>query len=92
MNCHGNNKEKHSTGNNPMKHMLHMVICCGMPLLIISLLPFISRISPRLSVGLAGIAPFICPLMMLFMIPMMFRGAKKGSCCAGNEKEDSETI
>jgi hypothetical protein len=87
MKCHRNNKDKIGKGNNPIKFMLHMALCCGVPLIIISMLPLVSRLSPRFSVMLAGLAPFICPIMMLLMIPMFLKGSKKGNCC-GNEKQD----
>jgi hypothetical protein len=57
--------------------MLMMALCCGKPVLLLLLVPFLSR------VGIPGaaryptlFAPFICPLMMIFMIPMMFKGKK----------------
>lgn len=50
MNCHGNNKNKQNSHNHsPLKHMLHMVICCGLPLILVGLLPAISRLSPSAS-------------------------------------------
>ncbi|MBU5483118.1 hypothetical protein KQI86_02190 [Clostridium sp. MSJ-11] len=87
MKCHGDNKEngearKHSS----FKHMLHMILCCGLPIVIILSLPLIARFSPKAAGMLGIIAPFICPLMMIFMLPMMFGKNKKGSCCS-NEDE-----
>lgn len=67
-----------------IKHMLHMMLCCGLPMIIIFSLPYIARFSPSLSGILAVIAPFICPIMMGSMVFMMFR--KRGSGCC-NEKE-----
>lgn len=92
MKCHENNNNEQKKGHNPMKHMLHMVICCGMPLLIIAALPFISRFSTRFSIGLAAIVPFICPLAMGFMMFTMFRGNKKKSCCSNNSEEIEESV
>lgn len=84
MDCHkDNNSDKqnsdhnHNHGHSPMKHMLHMVICCGLPILIIAGLPWISRLSPGLGNLMLVVAPFICPIMMLGMIPMMMRGDNK---------------
>lgn len=82
MNCHGNNKNKQNSHNhNPLKHMLHMVICCGLPLILVGLLPAISRLSPSASIIIGKITPFLCPLMMIFMIPMMIGSNKKSNCC-----------
>lgn len=87
MNCDGN-KNKESKKHNPIKHMLMMVLCCGLPFLIVSVLPFIN-IGGGFKAVITGIAPFICPLMMLLMIPMMFKGMKNGGCC-GEKKEVSK--
>jgi hypothetical protein len=90
MNCHGDKKEKQeSHKHSPLKHMLHMLLCCGLPIVIIGLLPLIARYSPATSGILGRIAPFLCPIMMLLMLPMMFRRDKKGSCC-DNKSENYE--
>lgn len=79
MNCCKTDKEEKmdSRGHSPVKHMLHMVICCGLPILIIISLPFIGRYSPAIATLLGVIAPFICPIMMGGMVFMMFGGKKK---------------
>ncbi len=69
-----------------MHHILHMVICCGLPVVIIMLLPFIAGFSPAIAALLGVIAPFICPVMMGLMFFMMFSGKKSGCC----EKTDNE--
>lgn len=66
--------------HSPIKHMLHMILCCGLPIVIILALPFIGRISPAVAGFLGVVAPFICPIMMGGMIFVMFR-KKKSSCC-----------
>lgn len=87
MNCHGKNKEKQENNNHSqLKHMLHMILCCGLPIVIIGFSPFISRISPRISRILVIIAPFICPIMMFGMVGMMFCNNKKKSCCNNDIK------
>ncbi|EQB86142.1 hypothetical protein J2Z44_002700 [Clostridium punense] len=88
MKCHGDNNEtnkKHS----PIKHMLMMVLCCGLPFLIIGAIPLLN-IGGGFKALLLTISPFICPIMMLFMIPMMFKSMKGGSCCSGKEGESKE--
>ena len=83
MNCHGNNNENNTNGKGKghkghLGHMLMMALCCGAPIIIILLLPVIGRIGgPGMSKALTAIVPFLCPLMMIFMIPMMM-GGKKG--------------
>ena len=79
MKCHGDNNSNnqnnsHNHSHSPLKHMLHMIICCGLPILIIAGLPWISRLSPGLGNLMLVIAPFVCPIMMLGMIPMMMKG------------------
>lgn len=79
MNCCKTDKEEKmdSRVHSPVKHMLHMVLCCGLPILIIMSLPFIGRYSPAIATLLGVIAPFICPIMMGGMVFMMFGGKKK---------------
>lgn len=64
--------------------MLHMILFCGLPIIIIFSLPFIASFSPAIAGILGVIAPFICPVMMGGMMLMMLRG-RKHSCC--DEKE-----
>lgn len=71
----------------PLKHMLHMVLCCGLPIIIIFLLPFIAKFSPGGATLLGVIAPFICPIMMGGMMLMMFRGRKKSNCCSDKKPD-----
>lgn len=82
MSCHEENKEKReSHKHSPLKHVLHMALCCGLPIVIVAALPLITRFSPAGGDIMGKLAPFICPVMMLLMLPMMFRNNKKGSCC-----------
>lgn len=94
MNCHGDNKEKQGNQENhdhsPLKHMLHMIICCGLPIVILALLPVISRVSPSAGSVIGKIVPFLCPLMMIMMIPMMMGSNKKSSCC-NNRRNDGDS-
>ncbi|GKU27591.1 hypothetical protein CFOLD11_44180 [Clostridium folliculivorans] len=89
MSCHntGNeNKSNHKHGGN--KHLLHMIICCGLPIVIIFMLPFIASLSPSIAGVLGKIAPFLCPIMMLAMMPMMMGHNKKKSCCSNDSDKE----
>jgi len=82
MNCHEDNKEKQGKNNHsPLKHILHMAICCGLPIIIIGLLPIITKLSPNVGSIIGKATPFLCPIMMIFMMLMMMNSNKKGSCC-----------
>lgn len=86
MSCHGNSKNNQGMHNHsPLKHMLHMLICCGLPIVILGALPLITRFNPGAAGFLGRLAPFICPIMMISMMLMMFRGNKKQSCCHDKE-------
>ncbi|MDT8719158.1 hypothetical protein IAI10_21130 [Clostridium sp. 19966] len=94
MNCHNDNKEiksKHSHGS--MRHMLHMIICCGLPIAIVFMLPVIGGISPGIAGILRKIVPFLCPIMMISMIPMML-GMNKDKKSQNPKKiiEDKKTM
>ena len=95
MNCHEDKKEKQekqeSHKHSPLKHMLHMALCCGLPIIIIGSLPLITRFSPAAGGILGKIAPFLCPIMMIAMLPMMLGGNKKGNCCDGKNENQDDT-
>lgn len=73
-----NQKNQHARHKHgPLSHMLMMVLCCGAPLLILLVVPLLGSNLPGLKAFLVSIAPFICPLMMIGMIPMMLRHGKQ---------------
>ncbi len=80
MNCHGKNDHNGQEGSGKKSHWSHllmMVLCCGAPALVLLLLPVVAKVgSPETAKVLAGVAPFLCPLIMVLMIPMMFKGNK----------------
>lgn len=91
MNCHEDKKEGQRThSHSPLKHMLHMILCCGLPILLIAILPLISKISPSIAGVVGRIIPFLCPLMMIAMIPMMFGHSKKNNCCNNEVENDGK--
>ncbi len=66
------------------KHMLMMIICCGLPIIIIAVISI-------LNISTSGIVNqfiwLLCPLLMIPMMFFMFRKDKKGkSCCNGNDE------
>lgn len=67
------NKNSNYKFHSSLKHMLHMVICCAVPILIVAALPFF-KLDMVFKTTILSIAPFICPIMMIFMIPMMLKG------------------
>ncbi|MEK6264324.1 MAG: hypothetical protein N2B06_06090 [Clostridium sp.] len=74
----GNKDSPHS-----MKRMMSlMLLCCGLPILLIAILPFLKNGN---SGTLVSLIFFLCPLMMLFMVPMMLKGFKKDK--PGPDKE-----
>lgn len=78
MNCHGNHNNEGNNGKkgkSHLSHMLMMLLCCGAPALILLLVPFlINNGGSAVAKPLAAVAPFLCPIMMLFMLPMMLKG------------------
>ena len=92
MNCHDDNKNaKGAHNHSPLKHMLHMILCCGLPIVVLALLPIISGFSPAAGNVVSKIAPFLCPIMMISMLLMMFGGNKNKSCCS-NADEENKTL
>lgn len=90
MNCHENNKEtqenQETHNHSPLKHILHMIICCGLPIIVLAFLPVITRLSPGTGRIVSVIAPFLCPIMMISMMFMMC-GGKKKNCCENKDKK-----
>lgn len=89
MKCCGNNKNGDNKKHNPLKHMLMMVLCCGLPFLIISALSYVN-VGEGYKTAVAGIGSFICPLMMMFMMFMMFKKMKNGGCCSNKKEVDND--
>lgn len=80
--CENNNQNNQGQNHNHkhkghMSHMLMMALCCGAPVILLLIIPLLGSRLPGLRGFLTTITPFICPLMMIMMIPMMFGGHKK---------------
>jgi hypothetical protein len=71
--------------------MWMMALCCGAPLIILAIISLLGSIAPGTKAFLIGILPYICPIMMLVMLPMMFFGNRKckHSC---EEAQDTRKI
>lgn len=71
-----NSQDENQTGADKhgghKSHMKMLAVCCGVPLLLLLLLPLLGYKG-----FLLGILPFICPIMMVAMMPMMM-GMRKG--------------
>lgn len=80
MNCCDNKDknecdEQHEKKHSHISHMFMMILCCAAPIIILLLLPVISGyLSPNTRNLLITVVPFLCPIMMLFMMPMMMKG------------------
>jgi Na+/melibiose symporter-like transporter len=81
MNCCGHDNEKHK--KHKSGHLWMMVLCCGIPILILLMLPLINGILPGASNILGAAVPFLCPVMMFVMMFFMFRNGKKEN--SGND-------
>lgn len=91
MKCHSDN-ENPNQKSSFFKHAIHMIICCGLPILIILLVPFVAKFNPALSGVMALVAPFICPLIMGGMFFSMFRGGKKKKSCCSSEVDETTKV
>lgn len=75
MNCHDDNDQAHDRkegagapkGHSGKGHMFMMAICCGLPILLLALLPLLSGIP-----GVSSLSRYIFLLCPILMIPMMF--------------------
>lgn|GEM_PF-351114 len=103
MHCHDNKNSDHKS-QDLLKHAIHMVICCAAPIIIIAVIPFL-KLNTGLRTTILNISPFICPVMMIFMIPMMLKGmgtvesnkdtnkdTNKGKVSMIDEKEDKNIL
>lgn len=92
MNCCRHNHDKqsnHESGNKGhLKHMLMMILCCGLPIGLLLLMPFISSVLPGSANLMRFAVPLLCPIIMIAMIPMMIRDRKSQK--VGSEKSEVE--
>jgi len=80
-----------------LHHMWMMVLCCGAPILILGVISLLGTSFSGSRAVLTTALPFICPIMMIAMIAMMFKKDKgNGDCCEhkpveGNENKSSNS-
>lgn len=80
MNCC--NRNDRDSENHPKKgrpsHLWMMVLCCGAPLLALLVLFLLGARFPAVSALLLPLVPFLCPVLMVGMIPVMiWKGGHK---------------
>lgn len=70
-----NNSQQGKKHRGHLSHILLMILCCGAPIILLLLIPVISNyVSSDTRILLITILPFLCPILMLFMMPMMMKG------------------
>ena len=90
MHHHESKEEKSGTHkHSPLHHMMHMIICCGLPILIIVSIPFIAKYDLGWATLLGVIAPFIYPIRIGGMMLTMLGGKKKETC---SSKKENDTV
>lgn len=96
--CNGNHQHKedrHEGHRGHLSHIWMMLLCCGAPVLILLLLPAIRAVIPGAGNVVNKIIPFLCPLMMFMMLPMMFRRNKADEgdqACGKMEREENKSL
>lgn len=92
--CQGNDNSNEQKGKVKgfLSYLLMMVLCCGAPIILVMLLPLLTKVSPGASTSLSKITPYLCPILMLAMIPMMLfnhRGRNnENTCCDQKQVEE----
>lgn len=97
MNCCKQDPDKHNADQKEHQghrgghgsHKWMMLLCCGLPLLIIAALPFIDRLIPGSANSIRWFVPFLCPLMML---PMMISGMRGQHAQTESETQQKEPV
>ena len=78
MDC-SNRNENDTDGKRNLKphggrisHIWMMLVCCAAPLVLILVIFLLGASLPGLRTALISVLPFVCPIMMIGMLPMMF--------------------
>lgn len=90
-NSNGNNQNnKHAHKGGHMSHMWMMALCCGAPIILFLVASLLGSSLPGLKAVLLSIAPFLCPIMMIGMIPMMFMHGRHDN--NGHEEKPNDQV
>ena len=73
MNCcnHNDRDPESHPKKGHLSHLWMMALCCGAPLLALLALFLLGARFPGVSAFLLPLVPFLCPVLMIGMIPMM---------------------
>jgi hypothetical protein len=72
MDCHPSPKtSKNTRQKGHLLHLILMVLCCGLPVVLLAALPIISQFSPAVGEFLRNYAWTLCPILMVPMLIMM---------------------
>ena len=83
-----NEKENTHAHHGHMSHMWMMALCCGAPLVLLLVISVLGASLPGLKALLISILPFICPIMMIAMLPMMFMHGRRDDGCHEEKSGD----
>jgi hypothetical protein len=80
MNCCGDHEndgaKKKSHSKSRLSHMWMMLLCCGAPVILLGVISLLGTGFPEVRAVLTNILPYVCPIFMIAMIPMMLRHGK----------------
>jgi hypothetical protein len=89
----GNNqKNQHAHHGGHMSHMWMMALCCGAPLILLFAVSLLGTGLPGVKAVLLNVVPFICPIMMIGMILMMFMHGKHDDNCSEEKQGDKNAL
>lgn len=84
--CNKNDDQqrRHGKKQGHLKHIIMMIFCCALPMVLVFTIPLIGNLIPGSARILAAVAPFLCPVLMIGMIPMMIKNSRESR---ENEKD-----
>lgn len=90
MNCchHSDHDNHHKKGH--LSHIWMMALCCGAPILAVLFILLSGSRFPAVSAFLLSAAPFLCPVLMFGMIPLMLMKGRREKKEQKSEPIESE--